>query len=312
MVNGNPEMKKTIEIPTQLTLGGVIGNYLKMMRMEQWIKNFFVFVPLIFSKNLFSTQYFVQVIIAFVAFCLTSSSVYIMNDLVDIEQDRLHPKKKYRPIASGAISKKNAIIWLVLLGVIVIFLMTNLNLKFDLVLAGYILINILYSLVLKQLVIIDIISIAGGFMLRVLGGAFAISVYISSWLILTTLFISLFLAIMKRRSELGLSLSESNGVTRKVLSEYSISFTEQIASISAAGVIICYALYSVSERTVNYLHSENLVYTTIFVVFGIFRFMYLVYKRSKGENATEVMVTDLPMIVNVILYVLVTVYIVYF
>lgn len=306
------EIKNHIGTSHQTSFPGIIRNYIKMMRVEQWIKNLFVFVPLIFSKNLFYSNYFIQVLMAFIAFCLTSSAVYVINDLVDIESDRLHPKKKFRPIASGVISKKNAMTSLFILAIIVILFMLRLNVRFDLILIGYISLNVLYSIILKHLVIIDIISIAAGFMLRVLGGAFAISVYVSSWLILTTLFISLFLAIMKRRSELGLSLDETSGVTRKVLSEYSISFTEQMASISAAGVIICYALYSVSERTINYLHTESLVYTTIFVVFGIFRFMYLVYKRSKGENATEVLLTDLPMIINIILYVLTAVYIVYF
>ncbi|MGE5682559.1 MAG: decaprenyl-phosphate phosphoribosyltransferase [Bacillota bacterium] len=303
--------KQTEPISSSVPTAGA-GSYIKMMRVEQWIKNLFVFVPLIFSKNLFLEHYFLQVLTAFMAFCLTSSAVYIMNDLTDIESDKLHPKKKYRPIASGIISKRKAILSLALLIFVVVFLMSRLNIKFDFILTGYIVLNVMYSLVLKHLVIIDIISIAAGFMLRVIGGALAISVYISSWLILTTLFISLFLAIMKRRSELGLLIAEPNGLTRKVLSEYSIGFTEQIASISAAGVIICYALYSVSERTINYLHTEGLVYTTIFVVFGIFRFMYLVYRRSKGENATEVMLTDLPMIVNIVLYVITAVYIVYF
>ncbi|MGE5438873.1 MAG: decaprenyl-phosphate phosphoribosyltransferase, partial [Bacteroidota bacterium] len=200
---------------------------------------------------------------------------------------------------------------ILLLAIGIFTLSYRLDFTFILALIGYIALNVLYSVILKHLVIIDIMSIAAGFMLRVLAGAYVISVYVSSWLILTTLFISLFLAIMKRRSELGLNPLEG-GSTRKVLSEYSISFTEQMATISAAGVIICYALYSVSERTISYLHSENLVYTTIFVVFGIFRFMYLVYKKSKGENATEVMMTDIPMIVNIILYVLTAIYIVYF
>lgn len=304
-------MNQSADIVYSHNLWTVMSNYLKLLRVAQWIKNLFVFVPLLFSKNLFYPSYTLEVVLAFIAFCLTSSAVYVMNDLFDIESDKLHPKKKSRPIASGAISKQSAVITIVVLFLPVIFLILKLNMAFVSALLGYIVLNILYSLVLKHVVIIDIISIAAGFMLRVLAGAYVISVYVSSWLILTTLFISLFLAIMKRRSELGLNLAEG-GSTRKVLSEYSISFTEQLATISAAGVIICYALYSVSERTTSYLHSENLVYTTIFVVFGIFRFMYLVYKKSKGENATEVMLTDIPMIINIILYILTAIYIVYF
>ncbi|MCX6149679.1 MAG: decaprenyl-phosphate phosphoribosyltransferase [Ignavibacteriales bacterium] len=289
----------------------MVKNYFQLLRIPQWIKNFFVFVPILFAKQLFVESNFYLVLLAFFSFCLASSTVYIINDLVDIRLDKLHPVKKNRPIPSGRISKKNAIIVVSIISVGIIFICSYLNIKFILALTGYIVLNIAYSLKLKQIVIIDIMSIAAGFMLRVMAGAFVISVYISSWLILTTLFISLFLAIMKRRSELNLNISENSSATRKVLSEYSVGFTEQMATISAAGVIICYALYSVSERTILYVKSEGLVYTTIFVVFGIFRFMYLVYIKSKGENATEVMLTDVPMIVNLILYVLTAIFIVY-
>lgn len=282
-----------------------------MLRVSQWIKNLFVFVPLIFSKNLFSGRHFLLALLGFVCFSAASSMVYIINDLLDIKHDRQHPVKKLRPIASGRISKKQASAVLFLPGFVLGLFLDDLDGKFSLALLSYILLNVFYSLKLKHVVIIDILTIAAGFMLRVVAGAFVISVYVSSWLMLTTLFVSLFLAIMKRRSELSVNPIELNGITRKVLSEYSIGFTEQLAGISASGVIICYALYSVSDRTIEFVHGESLVYTTIFVVFGIFRFMYLVYRKSKGENATEILLTDLPMIINAVLYVMVTVYIVY-
>ncbi len=289
----------------------MIKNYFRLLRIPQWIKNGFVFVPIIFAKQVFDFNNLRVVLLAFISFCLVSSAVYAINDLFDIELDKLHPTKKFRPIPSGKTSKSEAIITIALLFLIVCIFCSLLNIKFILALAAYVILNIAYTIFLKHIVIIDIISIASGFMLRVLAGAFVISVYVSSWLILTTLFISLFLAIMKRRSELNLNILEDNGLTRKVLSEYTIDFTEQMASISAAGVIICYALYSVSERTIVNVKSENLVFTTIFVVFGIFRFMYLVYKRSKGENATEIMLTDWPMIINLFIYVVVVLLIVY-
>lgn len=287
-------------------------DYFLLLRIPQWIKNLFVFVPLLFAKELFNEDLFTRVLLGFFAFCLTSSAVYIVNDIFDIEEDRLHPVKKFRPIPAGKIDVKFAVVAAVLLGLLTAFILSLLNFYFFLVVLGYAVLNFFYSLALKHMVIVDILTIAGGFMLRVLGGAFVISVSVSSWLILTTLFISLFLAIMKRRSELGMLLEDSPGITRKVLSEYSVNFTEQMASISAAGVIICYALYSVSDRTVMYLKGESMVFTTIFVVFGIFRFMYLVYKKSKGENAAEIMVSDPPFLANIILYVLTSIYIVYF
>jgi 4-hydroxybenzoate polyprenyltransferase len=163
----------------------------------------------------------------------------------------------------------------------------------------------------KHIVILDVFSIAAGFTIRVLGGAAIIDVPVSSWLILTTMFISLFLGVMKRHSELEQITELDTTPTRRVLAEYSLTFTNQMATVAAAGVIICYALYTVSQRTVSVFGTENLIYTTPFVVFGIFRFMYLEYLNQKGENTTNIMLTDLPMIMTVILYIATTVLIVY-
>lgn len=284
--------------------------YLQLIRTKQWIKNLFIFAPLIFSRQLTNVNDLFTVFLAFLAFSLSSSAVYIFNDINDIESDKLHPIKKYRPIASGELTIKIAIIIMVFLIGGIAVTMVLFNNSFIAVLISYILLNVLYTIKLKNVVIIDLMAIAAGFMLRVVGGAVVISVYISSWLILATLFISLFLAVMKRRSELDITQMDSPG-TRKVLSEYSFNFIEQIVSISAAGVIICYALYTVSERTIREFNTEAMIYTTVFVVFGIFRFMYLVYKKSKGENATEIMLTDAPMIINILLYIISIIIIVY-
>jgi 4-hydroxybenzoate polyprenyltransferase len=284
---------------------------LKLIRIPQWIKNLFVFVPLVFSLNLFQREYFLAALLGFIVFCLTSSIVYIINDIIDAEADRAHPKKKYRPIASGKISPLQAGIIAAVLGIIVVNLCLGLGTNFILLLALYFVINIFYSLKLKHVVLLDIFSIAAGFLIRVLAGAVIIQVIISSWLILTTMFISLFLAVMKRRSELALLSEDSTATTRKVLAFYSLNFTDQIATVAAAGVIICYALYTLAERTISVFKTENLIYTTPFVVFGIFRYMFLVYMNKKGENTTQILITDVPMIVTVILYVLTTMFIIY-
>ncbi len=289
----------------------MILNFIKLFRLPQWIKNLFVFVPLIFSKHLFDQNYLITTLLAFLIFSLTSSIVYVVNDIVDAESDRQHPQKKSRPIASGKIKVSQAVGAAAFLFVIVVFLMLESNSLFIFAVALYFLLNILYSLVLKNIVLLDIFSIAAGFMLRVLAGAFAIDVSVSSWLILTTMFISLFLAVMKRRSELNLAENLEFVATRKVLQYYSKNFADQLATVASAGVIICYALYTVAERTVTIFHTDNLIYTTPFVVFGIFRYMYLVYMNKKGENTTEVMITDPAMIVNVLLYILTTTLIIY-
>jgi hypothetical protein len=156
-----------------------------------------------------------------------------------------------------------------------------------------------------------VFSIAAGFSIRVLAGAVVISVPISSWLILTTMFISLFLGVMKRHSELILVAENENAPSRKVLSQYSLNFADQMATVAAAGVIICYALYTVSERTVSAFGTENLIYTTPFVVYGIFRFMYLEYISNKGDNTTKIVFSDLQLILTVLIYAFTTVSIIY-
>ena len=289
----------------------MIINYLKLLRLPQWIKNFFVFVPLLFSRQLFNKHDFLLTLFGFILFSITSSVVYIINDIIDIEADKAHPLKRLRPLPSGKISRNNAIILASILSAAIGFSLFYVNKFFILCILSYFLLNVIYSFSFKHIVLLDIFSIAAGFMLRVVAGALLINVEISSWLLLTTMFVSLFLAVMKRQSELKLFQNTESVYTRKVLSSYSLDFTNQMATIAASGVIICYALYTVSTRTVSIFRTENLIYTTPFVVFGIFRYMYLVYMNQKGENTTEIMITDIPMIINFLLYILSTISIVY-
>ncbi|HZW37929.1 MAG TPA: decaprenyl-phosphate phosphoribosyltransferase [Ignavibacteriaceae bacterium] len=291
----------------------MIKNYFNLLRVPQWIKNFFVFAPLVFSKHLFDIHYVIPSLQGFIIFCLVSSIVYILNDIIDIEADRAHPKKKFRPIPSGAVSKATAIILGVILFVIMIASLYFIgNSNYTIVVLSYFILNAFYSMSFKHIVLLDIFSIAAGFMLRVISGAVIISVPISSWLILTTMFLSLYLGVMKRYSELEIVPNGGSVTsTRKVLTHYSPVFTQQMATIAAAGVIICYALYTVTPRTVTEFGTDNLIYTTPFVVFGIFRYMYLTYINQKGENTTEIMLTDAAMISNVFLYIIITTLIIY-
>ena len=282
---------------------------IQIIRPSQWTKNIFVFVPLIFSKNLTHKDFLIEVLLGFLFFSLASSLVYVINDLTDIEKDKLHKIKKNRPIASGKISKSQALIIIFVLSILtsVSFLYTSLY--FNLVLIAYIALNILYSFVLKQIVIVDVLSVATGFMLRVIAGAVIIEVPLSSWLILTTLFLSLFLAVTKRRSEFIIYENENN--TRQVLKDYNLKLIDQFLAISAGGIIISYSLYSVAERTVNYFHTENLVFTTVFVIYGIFRYLFLIYKNNRGENSLELLIRDTPSIFNMILYGITIYYLIY-
>jgi 4-hydroxybenzoate polyprenyltransferase len=192
------------------------------------------------------------------------------------------------------------------------------NQEFIYMVLAFVVLNVLYSFWFKNIVLLDIFSIAAGFSIRVLAGAFVIQVPISSWLLLTTMFISLFLGVMKRRSELMLVTETNKQIpetteqkSRKVLTQYSLNFADQMATVAATGVIVCYALYTVAPRTVSIFQTERLIYTTPFVVFGIFRFMYLEYVNRKGENTTRTLATDMPMILNVLAYAVVTIFIIY-
>lgn len=289
----------------------MIKDYFQLLRIPQWIKNLFVFVPLLFSLHLFEENYLLASVFAFFLFSLASSFIYIINDIIDIDSDAAHPKKKRRPLPSGRIKKQAAFFTAGIIIIVLIMFSVNTNNYFRYFLIGFIILNILYSFYFKRIVILDVFSIAAGFTIRVLGGAAIINVPVSSWLILTTMFISLFLGVMKRHSELEQVANIENVSTRKVLSEYSTTFTNQMATVAAAGVIICYALYTVSQRTVSIFKTENLIYTTPFVVFGIFRYMYLEYQNQKGENTTQIMLSDIPMILTVIFYIIATIIIVY-
>lgn len=284
--------------------------YIRLMRVSNWIKNLFVFVPWLFAKQLFETENTVKIIIAFFSFCLISSFVYVLNDRFDIENDRRHPVKKLRPIASGEVSIKSSYFVMFILAVLSFSLAYELNFKFILILSVYAIINYFYSLILKDIVIVDIFTIAAGFVLRIAAGAAAIDVVISKWLLLTTLFLSLFLAVMKRRSEL--IISEGHNSTRKVLSEYNTQIIDQISMVASSGVIICYALYTVADQTIFKFKTERLIYTTLFVVFGIFRYIYLTHKERNTENVAEVILKDIPMLVNLLLYIIAVTLIIYF
>ncbi len=285
--------------------------YIKLIRANQWIKNLFVFAPLVFSLHLFEFDYFEFSFYAFLLFCLASSIVYIINDIYDADADRAHPIKKERPIASGTISVKKGLILAAVMFFVLIIMLTYFSIEFIFIVIAFFLLNIFYTFYLKHIVLLDIFSIAAGFILRVVGGAYAIEVPISNWLLITTMFVSLFLAIMKRRSELVLIEEKKLMETRKVLEYYSIHFTDQMATIAAAAVIISYALYTVAIKTVAHFGTENLIFTTPFVVFGIFRYLYIVFQLHKGENASEILVKDVPMLINIVLYIVVTVVIIY-
>ncbi len=281
------------------------------MRPEQWVKNLIVFAALLFSKNLFNLSKGIEAFIGFIIFCLITGCAYMINDLVDLERDRLHLSKSQRPLASGSLNKTTAIKMIAILCSICFPLAFYMNSLFGLIILVYLLLNIGYSIYLKHVVIIDVITIAAGFVLRVLGGAVIISVIPSNWLILCTILLSLFLGFSKRRHELVL-LEDKSSSHRKVLSYYNTYFLDQMIAVVTASTLICYVLYTMSEHTIEKLGTSKLIYTVPFVLYGIFRYLYLVHQKEEGGNPSEALFTDMPMIINVILWVITSVMFIYF
>jgi len=276
------------------------------MRPEQWIKNFFVFTALLFSKNLLNLSKDIDALVGFIIFCMITGCSYIINDLVDLEKDKLHPTKSQRPIASGRLNKTTAIKITTIICLVSLSFAFYINSFFGIIVLTYFLLNIGYSIYLKNIVIIDVVTIASGFVLRVLGGAVIISVTSSQWLILCTILLSLFLGFSKRRHELILLEDNATG-HRKVLEHYSPYFLDQMISVVTASTLICYALYTMSKDTIEKLGTSKLIYTIPFVLYGIFRYLYLVHQKEKGGSPTEVVFTDKPMIINISLWVIASV-----
>jgi len=289
-----------------------IINALHLVRPKQWIKNLFVLAPLVFSRELFDAEPLLTALRALAAFCLTASSVYIINDLSDIDADRAHPEKRTRPLASGSMGKTAAYVLLGILLVSVVALVAGMRPRFQLILASYLAMNVAYSMKLKEIVLVDVFFIAAGFMMRVLGGAFAIGVQVSSWIVLCTLFTSLFLGFAKRRGELQLLQQIRPAQERKVLTSYGVGFIDQMLTIAAAGAVISYALYTVAPRTVEMFGTEKLIYTTVFVIYGVFRYLYLIHMKDSTENPTNAVVSDLPIVAVTVLWAATCIVIIYF
>ena len=283
----------------------------ELIRPKQWVKNLFVFAPILFAGKLMDLPMLLTNILAFASFCCISSSVYVLNDIIDVESDRVHKKKRYRPIAAGYVSIKQAKILFVFLIVLTAVLSSMLPVLFLITISAYLVNNLLYSFKIKNVVLLDVFSISIGFILRVIAGAVAIDVSVSSWMIITTIFISLFLGISKRRAELSGPNQDNLEKQRKVLSDYDVIFVDQLNTIAATGTIISYALYTVSEKAVNAFHSDKLIYTTPFVLYGIFRYLYLLHQKNLGESPTQIVTKDVPIIINSLLWLITCAVIIY-
>ena len=271
------------------------------LRPSQWTKNLIIFAALMFGRRLLDARSVLYAVGAFVVFCALSGVVYLLNDVVDRVADSRHPIKKYRPIASGAVPVRTAIITAAALGTVALAAAFRLRPEFGLLCTSYVALLVLYSGPLKHVVIIDVLTIAIGFVLRAAAGAVVIDVPISNWLLFLTILLALFLALSKRRHELVLLADEATS-HRRILQEYTPYLLDQMISVVTASTLVAYAFYTVSPETVEKFHSDLLPLTLPFPLYGIFRYLYLVHQKEGGGSPAEMLLNDRPLLVCVALW----------
>ena len=282
---------------------------LASVRPRQWVKNFFVFAGVIFSHKLFTPDAW-RALAAFGVFCALSGVVYLLNDVADRERDKSHPVKRLRPIASGALSVPAALAAALVLGVGALAAAAALGTAFVATAVAYVALLVAYSVRLKHVVIVDVLTVASGFVLRAVAGAVAVDVEISGWLLICTILIALFLALGKRRHEY-LTLDAEATRHRPILSEYSAALLDQMIAVVTASTVTAYALYTMSPETVAKFDTRWLPATLPFVLYGIFRYLYLLYRRQLGGNPSELFLNDRALIVNTGLWIAAVVAIIY-
>ncbi len=272
------------------------------LRPKQWIKNVIVFAGLFFAEDISDVHKIIPAVLAFLLFCMVSSGGYLINDVMDRKKDALHPKKKLRPIASGRVPVAPALALAGILLLAGIGMSLSLRLSFGILIIFYVSLTISYSLLLKRIIILDVLVIASGFVLRAIGGTLAIEEAISSWLIICTIFLSLFLALTKRRSEI-IALGENAATVRKTLAGYSPQFLDQMINTATAACLMSYSLYTLDSNTVAKFGTRNLAFTLPFVMYGLFRYLFLVHHHNIGESPEVALLHDKPIILCILLYV---------
>ncbi|MFX3646106.1 MAG: decaprenyl-phosphate phosphoribosyltransferase [Paenibacillus sp.] len=278
--------------------GSTASGLIRLLRPKQWTKNLLLFAALLFSFEEIRTETILATLLGFILFSLVAGCVYILNDFVDRDRDRQHPVKKYRPMASGQVNPTHALWFGIILLMLSLGTAFMMNPLFGVLCIVYFLLNVSYSFVLKHLVILDMMTIAAGFVLRAIAGGVLIHVPFTPWFLICTMLLSLFLAIGKRRNELTL-LEGNTGSHRKVLDNYSITLLDQFNTIVTTATIISYSLFTfTSDRTIH------LMWTIPLVIYGMFRYLYLIHMKNQGGSPDRVLFEDKPILITVILYVI--------
>ncbi|WP_413409725.1 decaprenyl-phosphate phosphoribosyltransferase [Paenibacillus amylolyticus] len=278
--------------------GSTVSGLIRLLRPKQWTKNLLLFAALLFSFEEIRTETILATLLGFILFSLVAGCVYILNDFVDRDRDRQHPVKKYRPMASGQVNPSHALMFGIILLIFSVGTAFMMNPLFGVLCIVYFLLNVSYSFVLKHLVILDMMTIAAGFVLRAIAGGVLIHVPFTPWFLICTMLLSLFLAIGKRRNELTL-LEGNTGSHRKVLDNYSITLLDQFNTIVTTATIISYSLFTfTSDRTIH------LMWTIPLVIYGMFRYLYLIHMKNQGGSPDRVLFEDKPILITVMLYVI--------
>lgn len=309
---GTSEPKAPSQRPVVVTPMSVLSGLLWTARPHQWVKNLVVLAPIVFAKEIFEPLLLLRAVGCFAVFCVLAAAVYTMNDLADVEADRLHPRKRHRPIAAGLVPEKAAKIFAACLVAVGLLGAALFSMAFLITVASYFAMNVAYSLKLKHWPYLDVGIIAAGFVLRVLAGGFGTSITVSNYLFVCTALGALFLGFGKRRHELsGLLAGKKSGKQRKVLQAYSVGgldLTLWLTGVAAVGV---YLAYTLDEHTRDFFASDRLWWSVVPVVFGVFRFLHLVRSRPHAESPTQEMLKDGPFVAFVLVWGAMVMWVVY-
>lgn len=268
-----------------------IKSGIQLIRPIQWIKNLLVLSGILFGGEFFNVLLWEKVLLAMGAFCLVSSAIYVLNDIFDRNQDKIHPKKKHRPIASGKITVQQGWAFCCFCALVGLWIGSFVSLSLLCLLVAYLILNIAYTVKLKHVVILDVFCISAGFMLRLLAGTIGVGIPPSHWLLLCGIMVTLFLGFAKRRAEL-VSKSFTQKEHRRVLEEYNVPYLDYLITICITGTILTYSLYTMSEETIRAHHTENLIFTVPFVIYALFRYLYLIHEQKSGGDPTNDLIRD--------------------
>lgn len=287
-----------------------MSNFLALLRFKQYVKNFFIFLPLFFAGQATDFKLISELVLAFFAFSFSASSIYILNDYRDIDEDRQHPKKKNRPLASGAITIKTAFTVMVILIAISVIIMGSLSYYGLCIMLVYFVLNLFYIFHLKQIAVIDVCIIACGFVLRLYIGAVVVNIPLSMWIVVMTFLLALFIALAKRRDDVLIFLNTQKKM-RKSIEGYNLRFIDSAMVIMASVVIVAYLLYATSTEVIEKFNSNHLYLTTLFVVVGIMRYLQVIYVEKRSGAPTEIAIKDRFMLFNITAWLLAFGWIIY-